>query len=294
MVTTENRTLALADADIAYTIRGPLPPTGDVPTLLMIGQPMTSEGFTDLAEQFPDRTVVSYDPRGLGASTRRDGSRENDPRVQAEDLHRLISELGGPVDVFGSSGGAVTGLALIAAHPDDVNVLVAHEPPLRNVLPDADLAARADHAVTAAYHDRGWGAGMAAFLGMVTWQGPFTEEFLAAAPPDPSRFGMPAEDDGRREDPLLSGSSRAVSEYQPDVEALRALPTTTSRIVLAVGEGSGDTITARTTRATADLLGSEAVVFPGDHGGFMRGNPLNPGEPEAFARRLREVLDAAA
>jgi hypothetical protein len=99
---------------------------------------------------------------------------------------------------------------------------------------------------------------------------------------------MPAEDDGSRDDPLLSDRSWAVSGYRPDVDALAAAPT---RIVVAVGEESGDTFTARTARATAALLGQEATVFPSHHGGFLGGEYGYAGQPEAFAHKLREVLD---
>src|SRR4051794_15383068 len=119
-------TLETAGAAIAYDVRGPLPAAGGRPPLLLIGQPMTATGFTTLAGLFPDRTVVTYDPRGLGRSTRSDGRADNSPTVQASDVHALIATLGGPVDLFASSGGAVTALALVAAHPDDARTLVAH------------------------------------------------------------------------------------------------------------------------------------------------------------------------
>ncbi|MGP9539753.1 alpha/beta fold hydrolase [Brachybacterium sp. AOP43-C2-M15] len=281
------RTLTLPDAEIVHHLRGPLPPADGHPVLLMIGQPMTSEGFGDLADEMPGRTVVTYDPRGLGDSTRSDGSELHDPRVQAQDLHALIGELGGPVDVFASSGGAVAGLALVTAHPDDVRVLVAHEPPMLGVLPDAEAAEQANAAVGRAYQERGWGAGFAAFLGMSMWQGEFTDAYLAQPLPDPARFGLPAQDDGSRDDPLLSGTSAPVTGYVPDLDTLRA---STATIVIAVGERTGQSVTARTARALAGLLGQEAVTFPGDHGGFTRQNPADPGDPAAFADRLREVL----
>src|SRR5215467_4926548 len=136
--------LETAEADIAYDVHGPLPTTDGRPPLFMIGQPMDSTGFATLASHFPDRTVITYDPRGLGRSTRRDGRVDNAPAVQAEDVHAVIGALGaGPVEMFASSGGAVTALALVAANPKDVTVLVAHEPVLVHTLPDADAAARA-------------------------------------------------------------------------------------------------------------------------------------------------------
>lgn len=120
---------------------------------------MTASGFETLASHFPDRTVVTYDPRGLGRSTRTDGRVDNTPALQAEDVHAVIEALGaGPVEMFASSGGAVAALALVAGHPDDVTTLVAHEPPLIPVLPDADAAERARARFRDAYDARGWGA----------------------------------------------------------------------------------------------------------------------------------------
>ena len=286
---TTTHTLETPGAAIAYDVRGPLPTTDGRPPLLLIGQPMDASGFATLASYFPDRTVVTYDPRGLGRSARTDGRVDHEPTVQAEDVHAVVEALGaGPVELFASSGGAVTALALVTAHPGDVTTLVAHEPPLIPVLPDAEAAERAQAGFRDVYEAKGSGAGMAAFIAMTSWRGEFTDEYFAQAPPDPAQFGMPAEDDGSRGDPLLSDRSWAVTGYRPDVDALAAAPT---RIVIAVGEESLDTFTGRTAVATAELLGQEATVFPSHHGGFMGGEFGYAGQPEAFARRLREVLD---
>ena len=194
------------------------------------------------------------------------------------------------MEMFASSGGAVTALALVAAYPGDVTTLVAHEPPLISVLPDAAAAERAQAVVRDAYEAGGSGAGMAAFMVLASWQGEFSEEYFAQPVPEPAAFGMPAEDDGSRDDPLLSDRSWAITGYRPDVAALAASPT---RIVIAVGEESVGTFTGRTAVATAELLGQQATVFPSHHGGFMGGEHGYAGQPEAFARRLREVLERA-
>jgi pimeloyl-ACP methyl ester carboxylesterase len=281
--------LETTEADIVYDVHGPLPTADGRRPLFMIGQPMDASGFATLASHFPDRTVVTYDPRGLGRSSRKDGRVDNAPTVQADDVHAVIQALGaGPVEMFASSGGAVTALALVAAHPDDVTTLVAHEPPLIPVLPDAAAAERAQAGVRDAYEAKGWGAGMAAFITMTSWRGEFTDDYFALPPADPARFGLPTQDDGSREDPLLSDRSWAVTSYRPDVDALIAAPT---RIVIAVGEESGDTFTGRTSVATAELLGQQATVFPSHHGGFLGGESGYAGQPEAFARKLRDVLD---
>jgi pimeloyl-ACP methyl ester carboxylesterase len=281
--------LDTAEVDIVYDVHGPLPTADGRPPLFMIGQPMDASGFATLASYLPDRTVVTYDPRGLGRSTRKDGGVDHAPTVQAGDVHAVIEALGaGPVEMFASSGGAVTALALVAAYPDDVVTLVAHEPPLIPVLPDAEAAERARAGVRDAYEANGRGAGMAAFIAMTSWHGEFTDAYFAQPAPDPATYGMPTEDDGSREDPLLSDRSWAVTSYRPDVNALAAAAT---RVVIAVGEESLNTFTGRTAVAAAELLGQQATVFPSHHGGFLGGEFGYGGQPEAFARKLRAVLD---
>jgi len=287
MMTTH--TLETAEADIAYDVRGPLPTVDGRPPLFMIAQPMDASGFATLASLFPDRTVITYDPRGLGRSTRKDGRTDHAPTVQAGDVHAVIEALGGgPVEMFASSGGAVTALALVAAYPNDVTTLVAHEPPLIPVLPDAAAAEQARAGFRDVYQAKGPGAGMAAFIAMTSWRGEFTDDYFAQPAPDPAQFGISAEDDGSRDDPLLSDRSWAISSYRPDVAALAAAPT---RIVIAVGEESLGTFTGRAAVATAELLGQQATVFPSHHGGFLGGDFGYAGQPEAFARKLRDVLD---
>ena len=286
-MTTMHR-LETADADIAYDLHGPLPTADGRPPLFMIGQPMDASGFGALASHFPDRTVVTYDPRGLGRSTRRDRRVDHSPTVQANDVHAVIEALGaGPVEMFASSGGAVTALAMVAAYPNDVITLVAHEPPLIPVLPDAAAAERARAGVRDAYEGNGSSAGMAAFIAMTSWRGEFTDEYFAQPAADPAQLGMPTEDGGSRDNPLLSDRSWAVTSYRIDVDALAAAPT---RVVIAVGEESRGLMTGRTAEATAALLGQQATVFPSHHGGFLGGQFGYAGQPEAFARKLREVL----
>ena len=286
---TTMHTLETGGADIAYDVLGPLPTAEGRPPLLMIGQPMTASGFGALASHFHDRTVVTYDPRGLGRSTRSDGRVDNSPTVQANDVHALIEALGaGPVEMFASSGGAVTALALVAAYPDDVVTLVAHEPPLISVLPDSEAAERARGGFRDVYDAKGRNAGMAAFIAMTSWRGEFTDEYFSRPAPDPAALGMPTEDDGSRDDPLLSDRSSAITSYRPDIDALAAAPT---RIVIAAGEESEGVFTGRTSLAAAELLGQQATVFPSHHGGFLGGEFGYAGQPEAFARKLRDVLD---
>jgi pimeloyl-ACP methyl ester carboxylesterase len=281
---TTTHTLETAEATIVYDVDGPPPTAGGRPPLFMIGQHMDATGFRTLASYFPDRTVVRYDPRGRGRSTCENGRVDSSPAVQAGDVHAVIEALGaGPVEMFANGGGAMTALALVAAHPDDVITLVAHEPPLILVLPDAENAERAFLGVMQAYEAKGFGAGMAAFITMTAWQGEFTDDYFAQPPADPARFGLPTEDDGSRDDPLLADRSTGVGSYRPDVDALTAAPT---RIVIAAGAESRNVFTGRTAAATAELLGQEATVFPSHHRGYL----ADVGQPEAFAHTLREVL----
>ncbi|MBM7055687.1 alpha/beta fold hydrolase [Streptomyces durocortorensis] len=287
----ETYTLTTAGADLVYDVRGPLPTADGRPPLFLIGHPMDASGFVALAGRFQDRTVVTYDPRGLGRSTRADARVDYTPETLADDVHAVITKLGaGPVEMFASSGGAVTALALVARHPGDVTTLVAQEPQLITLTPDGPAAVRARAGVRDAYEKRGWGAGMAAFVAMTSWEGEFTDAYFAQPAPDPAALGMPTEDDGSRDDPLLSDRSWAVSDHRPDVDAIAAAPT---RVVIAVGEESRAVQTGRTSDAAAELLGQRATVFPSHHGGFLDGEFGYPGKPDEFAARLREVLDAS-
>ncbi len=280
--------LDLPGVDLVFDVHGPLPTTDGRPPLVLIGQPMDATGFRALVAQLPDRTTVTYDPRGLGRSIRKDGRSDHDPGVQASDVRAVIDALDvGPADLFASSGGAVTALALVAAYPGAARTVVAHEPPLLSLLPDADAAVRAQDLVRARYEEAGMGAGMASFIALSSWQGEFSDDYFAQPVPDPASFGLPVEDDGSRDDPLPSDRSLAVTRYRPDVAAIAAAPT---RVVFAVGVESRDTVTGRCAIATAEMFGQEAVVFPSHHGGFMDGEFGYAGQPEAFAALLRIVL----
>jgi pimeloyl-ACP methyl ester carboxylesterase len=195
------------------------------------------------------------------------------------------------VDLLASSGGATNALALVARHPEDVRVLVAHEPPIATVLPDREHAMAAARAVRETYMRSGFSAGMAHFIAVVSHEGPFPADFADRPAPDPAMFGMPAQDDGSRDDVLLAQNIVTGAHYELDFDALR---TASTRIVMALGVESQEILPGRGAKAVAERLGTEAVIFPGGHGGFMGGEyDQPPGEPEAFARKLREVLAAS-
>jgi pimeloyl-ACP methyl ester carboxylesterase len=279
-------TLDVPGATLTYDVRRNEASTE--PILLLIGSPMGAAGFGTLSQHFPDRTVVTYDPRGVERSVKADPASPVTPDVHADDLHRLIQAIaGGPVDLFASSGGAVNALALVSKHPEDVRTLVAHEPPLASILPDREHAMAATVAVHETYQRRGWGAGMAHFITAVNHRGPFTAEIAGQPAPDPAMFGLPAEDDGSRADPLLGQNIVTATHYEPDFDALRSAAT---RIVMAAGEESEGQMASRGAFAVAERLGGKPVIFPSDHGGFLGGEYGQTGDPDAFAAKLREEL----
>jgi pimeloyl-ACP methyl ester carboxylesterase len=281
------RTLDVPGAIVTYDVRRNDQSTE--PILLLIGSPMGAAGFGTLAGHFADRTVVTYDPRGVERSSKNDPGAVSTPEEHADDLHRLIEELGGgPVDCFASSGGAVNALMLVATHPDDVRTLVAHEPPAENLLPDREAARAASRAVHETYLRAGYGAGMAHFIALIMHKGPFPDDWADQPPPDPATFGLPSEDDGSRDDPLLGQNIETGTEPNLDFDALRAAGT---RVVIAVGAESDGELAHRAGKAVAERLGVEPVVFPSNHGGFLGGEYGQTGEPAAFAATLRQVLE---
>lgn len=283
-------TLDVPGAVLTYDVRSH--DAGTEPALVLIGSPMGASGFTTLAGHFTDRTVVTYDPRGVERSRKDDPASESTPDQHADDLHRLISALGvGPVDLFASSGGAVNALALVARHPEQVRILVAHEPPTGQVLADRDAALAATEDIAATYQRDGFGPAMAKFIALVSHKGLIPADFADQPAPDPAMFGLPAQDDGTRTDPLLRQNIVTCTHYQPDFAALRAAST---RIVLGVGAESDGEMAHRGGEGVAAGLGTAPVAFPSGHGGFLGGEYGQMGEPDAFAARLREVLAGQA
>jgi pimeloyl-ACP methyl ester carboxylesterase len=265
---------------------------GSEPALVLIGSPMGATGFDTLAGYFGDRTVVTYDPRGVERSRRTDGAATTTPEEHADDVSRLITALdAGPVDLFASSGGAVNALALIARHPEQVRTLVAHEPPTAALVPDSEFALAVCQDIHATYLTDGMGPAMAKFIAIASHKGPIGPDYLAQPAPDPAMFGLPTEDDGSRDDVLLGQNLVPLTHYEPDAAALRSAST---RVVLAAGAESDGELAHRGAHAVAERLGTTPVTFPGGHNGFLGGEYGQMGEPEAFAVRLREVLAARA
>jgi pimeloyl-ACP methyl ester carboxylesterase len=240
---------------------------------------MDSTGFTPLASALADHyTVVTYDPRGIGNSSREDTSEDVTPAEQADDVHRLLSVLGGePADLFGSSGGAVVGLALVTAHPDQVRTLVAHEPPVLELLPDAaQLRAEIDDIIDT-HRVEGAEKAMQKFMTHAgLGAGPTREADAPQWEPSPEQLARMR----ATTEHFLAHLLRPTTRYRPDIEALRAAST---RIVVAGGATSKGQLANRTAVALADQLGSTMVDFPGDHGGFLA-------FPEQFGRLLDQVL----
>ena len=162
------------------------------------------------------RVLVLTDPRNVGRSTREDDTAAVTPEQHAEDLHAVVEDLGvGPVDLFASSGAAVNSLFLVAAHPDDVRLLVAHEPPMAALLPDGDAIGRACDDLVAAYDASGIGPGMARFISLVMHRGEWTGDEPV---PDPAIFGLPDADDGSRNDGLMANMRGEGCTRVPDLD----------------------------------------------------------------------------
>jgi pimeloyl-ACP methyl ester carboxylesterase len=279
-------TLDVPGAVLTYDVREREEP-GDHRPLFIFGSPMGASGFEQLVSHFGDRTVITYDPRGMERSTRTPGG-ELTAETHAEDYHRVIEAAGpGPVDAFGSSGGGMCALHWVVAHPEDVHTLVSHEPPLAALLEDREMAIKVNADIVDTYQRDGFGPAMAKFIQLVRRQGPLPGNYLDQPAPDPAQFGLPTEDDGSRDDPLLSGNL-AMPPFEPDAEALHG---SSARIVPAIGEAGEGSLARRGGEALAALLGVTPVVFPGDHGGFAANEWSPNNDPRAFAQKLRGVLE---
>jgi hypothetical protein len=185
----------------------------------------------------------------------------------------------------------VNALALVEWHPEQVRTLVAHEPPLFQVLPDRDAALAAARDIHETYMRSGFGAGMAKFIALVQHKGPVPADWADRLAPDPAMFGLPSADDGSRSDPLLGQNMTSGTSYKPDFDALRRAST---RIVIAAGAESEGEPANRGAHAVAERLRMAPVIFPSHHAGFLGGEYGQTGDPDAFAAKLRQVLGQPA
>jgi pimeloyl-ACP methyl ester carboxylesterase len=245
---------------------------GSGPILLLAGAPMDASGFAPIVPLLAaDHTVVTYDPRGFARSSVADPEAQLTPEVLADDLHRLLASVTDePADILASSGGAIAALWLAVAHPEQVRTLVAHEPPLTALLPEAAERHHTVNALYESYRTEGVAIAMGRFLA-----------HIGVAPPEAAGQPLPLPDNALRDASFfLSNMIRTVAPADPDLAALRATPT---RIVVAAGMTSKGQLANRTAVALAEQLGTDLTLFPGDHGGYA-------GDPQAFAAKLRETL----
>jgi pimeloyl-ACP methyl ester carboxylesterase len=272
-VTTKIETLKVPGANLYYEVRG----SGPV-LLMMPGGPADATAFRTIAGQLaPYYTVVTYDPRGLSRS-KLDGPLDEERIIQvfADDVHRLLAAVTNEkADVFASSGGAVIALELAVRHPEQLNTVVSHEPPSPTLLLDSARVRATMEEVTTAYRTRGIGAAVQIF-----------SDLIGGGPP-PAPEGEPTpemlEDMGRMQgnmDLFFGPYVLAIARYEPDFAALNAAP---CRIVAGVGAESRGQLAHNGGLGLAKRLRTQAVVFPGDHGGFQS-------HAAEFAAKLREVL----
>ena len=262
-----NTTLTRPDAVLHYELRG----CG--PLLVLTAAPMGADAFAPLAELLaPGCTVLTSDPRGIGRSPLSAPDATSTPELRAADVAALIEHVdAGPAVVLGSSGGAVHALALAQARPDLVRRVIAHEPPLVELLPDrAEQHARAAEVravLASGDRVRAWRMWLDD-AGLVLPDEVFDQVFGR----------RPTEREAADEHFAQQVMEGPTTEFRPDLGALRAVD-----VVVGIGEESAGQVCDRTSRALAAALGTEPVLFPGDHTGFAE-------VPEAFAAVLRPLL----
>jgi pimeloyl-ACP methyl ester carboxylesterase len=272
-VHTLTATLDVPGARLHHEVRG------DGPLVVLLGTPMGADAFAGLADLLAvDHTVLTTDTRGIGRSPVDDPDATPTLATRADDVAALVRHVDPdgarrPVTVLGSSGAAVTALALAQGHPDLVDTVVAHEPPLVELLPDRDDRHAGEDVVIERWFAGDHLGSWRAFLTNAAIEMP--EEMIQmifGGEPDPA-----ARADGDYQNAHLM---RPTTHFRPDVEALR---TGRTRIVVGIGRDSAGQLCDRSSRALADALGIEPTLFPGDHIGFAE-------DPVAFEPVLRSVL----
>src|SRR6266849_2011637 len=142
------------------------------------------------------------------------------------------------------------------------STLVAHEPPSPALQPDPERERTAMEEIVRTYRTAGIGPAMQKFM--------VQTRIRSGPPPPPAGEPTPEMREGmaqmtRNMDFWLGHYFLAISAYEPDFDTLKA---GSSRIVPGVGEESRGELANEGGLNLAKRLGTEAVVFPGAHGGF--------------------------
>jgi pimeloyl-ACP methyl ester carboxylesterase len=267
-------TLHVPGASLHYKVRGSGPLL-----LLLQGGDGDAKGMTGVSDHLVGHyTVVSYDRRGLSRSKIDDPTESLDLHTHADDVHHLLAALAGePAFVFGASIGALIGLDLAARYPNQMRMLVAHEPPATELLSAAAgiRAVQAQVEVEESFRREGIAEAMKRFVAIAGLNFDDREPEVELPRPVPQRI------DNLKF--FLTHDAPAVRLYRLDVARLLRVPT---RIVVAAGRTSGAFFPHQCAVALAELLGTQIEEFPGAHSRFVT-------HPRAFAQRLREVFQQA-
>ncbi len=175
--------------------------------------------------------------------------------------------------MFGTSLGAVIGLALLSRHPEQVQLLVAHEPPVTELLaePERSEAQRGREEVEATYRSEGVAAAMRKFVALAGLRFDDLEPGVYLPAPTPERLA--------NLEFFLSHDAPAARRYRLDLAALALVA---DRVVPAAGRDT-DGFTRHCAEALAVRLRRPMIEFPGTHNGWL----LHPRE---FAARLLQVV----
>ncbi|MGA2665690.1 MAG: alpha/beta fold hydrolase [Nitrososphaerales archaeon] len=262
-------------AELFYEVRGAGPAL-----LLVPGGNGEGAAYRALANLLSDRfAVVTYDRRGFSRS-KLDGPPDDARRLEIDshDARLLIEKLsGGPAYVFGSSSGAIVALDLLTRFPSQIRRLVAHEPPLATLLPDAKEQLAILDDVYDTFRVSGAEVAMRKFaLAQGIDAGP-------ALPPgaslDPRMKEMMAVRQ-RNQEFWFEHELRQYPRAALDLAALRAAK---DRLVLAGGHDSRKYFPYRPNTVLAAMLHLQVVDFPDGHVGYATHAP-------EFAEQLASVL----
>ncbi|MET9365887.1 alpha/beta hydrolase [Streptomyces sp. NPDC006632] len=268
-------TLEVPGATLRYEVRG----AGPV-LLLIVGGGGDAGIFEPVADALADRyTVVTYDPRGHSRSPL-DGA-DVDQRVgtQADDAYRLLERVapdGAPAYVFGTSSGAIVAVELLTRHPERLARVVAHEPVLVSLLPDAAEQHAFFGHVVATFHRAGVDAAMAEMSAGCGEERGEKPDLSGLSPRMRATLGRVGENSGF----FLGRILRPFSGHAPD---LAQLDLVAGKLVPAVGWASSGLRLARPAEALAERYGVALAELPGGHVGVL----THPGE---FALGLGELL----
>ncbi|MTV81475.1 alpha/beta fold hydrolase [Secundilactobacillus folii] len=263
--------------------------TGEGPVLILIPGANGTGNIFQQAVQFLKHkfTVVTFDRRGYGQSKLTEPL--PDEVTDTNSRYRLKTDAGdvaalaklvspnARVDIMGTSSGAIVAMETLQDHPEIVNQITFHEPPINSFMPSAKKDQADNEKIVETAFNKSIVAGMQLF-----------GQIMNISPLDAKAMNSrPAVVNSDSDDPAVAGTKHwfkyEVRQYTSSPMDIEGFKKSRDRIHLLNGTDSVGSYPQKVNQFLANYLQLPIYDIPGGHLGYAQ-------KPEGFATTLEAIL----